>query len=89
MNGDTTPKCPHWGRIWLGLDHLATALAVLFAAFLTANCLRLIGPSCAPARDPAPWFATPCEVDHPLPESRRADSTRPGDDTPTPNGATP
>ena len=71
------------------LSVATTGLAVLFATFMAAYCLRLIGPSCAPARDPAPGFATPCEVDHSLPEFRGAVYARPGNDTPTPNGATP
>ena len=37
------------------LSVASTALAVFFAAFMAAYCLRLIGPSCTPARDPAPW----------------------------------
>lgn len=43
----------------------STAIAVLFATFLAAYCLRLIGPACSPARDPYPCPETGVEFDHP------------------------
>ena len=71
------------------LSVTTTALGVLFAAFLAAYCLRLIGPSCTPARDPVPWHVNDGAFDRPLPESPGAASARRSDDTPTLKGNAP
>jgi hypothetical protein len=65
------------------LSVATTGLGVLFATFLAAYCLRLIGPSCAPARDPAPWLANDGAFGRPPPESPGATSARRIGDTHT------
>lgn len=66
-----------------------TVLAVLFAAFLVGDCLRIIGPPCTPVPDLGPRLVNDGAFDGPPPESPGATSARRTNDTPTLIGVAP